>query len=366
MTKLQKKICVVGPCLTMGGMERASSVLANAFSRKGHSVMYLAIFRHPHFFTLDNDVLFDEPREGINETHLDFLYTIRRIRSKVKQFNPDAVVAYNKLYAALTVLALTGTGYPVFISERSSPLFQWRFPLNVFMRIVFLLVSPRGVVAQTTIAANYQRKYFRKRIPFRVIPNALRTISRSMTKRENWILAVGRLSDPLKGFDRLIPAFADIQNKQWKLVFAGPDERAPQLKQQVLNLHLQERVLFMGKIDDIDSMYSQAGIFVIPSRSEGYPNALAEAMAAGLPCISFDFIAGPRDMIQHGVNGVLVEDGNTDALTNAMNELIANDEMRSKLGHEAGKMQKHLDEIVIAEQWLEFMFPTSQDSLKAI
>lgn len=365
MNNLQKKICVVGPCLTMGGMERASSVLANAFSRKGYKVLYLAIFRHPHFFKLDEDVLLIEPPAGINETSLNFVYTIRRIRSTIRQFNPDSVVAYNKLYAALTVLALVGTGYPVFISERSSPLFQWRFPLNAFMRIVFTLIHPRGIIAQTSIAASYQQKYFDKRIPVRIIPNALRTISKPNVKRENWILAVGRLSDPLKGFDRLISAFANVQNKQWKLIFAGPDEHAPQLKKQVSDLHLRERIRFVGKVDNIDSMYAQAGMFVIPSRSEGYPNALAEAMAAGLPCISFDFVAGPSDMIRNGVNGILIEDGNITAMTRAMDSLIENAEMRDELGLKASELQNDLHEAVIADQWIDFMFSTKHVLSKA-
>lgn len=340
-------------------MERASSVLANALSRKGFKVMYLAIFRHPHFFELDHAIEFNEPEAGLNEKKLNFIYTINRIRKRVKNFNPDYVIVYNKLYAALTVLALVGTDIPIFISERSSPLYKWRFPLNVFMRVVFSLFHPSGVVAQTSIAAKFQRDYFSKNIPIQVIPNAVRSVNVYDKKRENWILAVGRLADPLKGFDRLVHAYSNIKNKHWKLFFAGPDDQAMNLKKLVADLSLTDRILFGGRIDNIDEIYSQSGIFVIPSRSEGYPNALAEAMVSGLPCISFDFVAGPRDMITHRVNGLLVTDGDIDGMTKAIDELIDNQDLRRVLSTNAIELQKRLEDWNIVDQWLNFMFSST-------
>ncbi|MCP5810117.1 hypothetical protein NL321_28635, partial [Klebsiella pneumoniae] len=81
-----------------------------------------------------------------------------------------------------------------------------------------------GLLAQTGIAADHQKKFYGD-IPSVVIPNALRHVTLyPEIEREKWVLAVGRFGDPLKGFDRLIIAYAKISNKDWKLVFAGGDE----------------------------------------------------------------------------------------------------------------------------------------------
>src|SRR5690606_12600763 len=146
-------------------------------------------------------------------------------------------------------------------------------------------------------------KYHRRSVLFKVIPNAVREIRKVEADKKNYILAMGRFNDSTKGFDRLIPAFAQSRAADWTLVFAGGDEDGASLKKQADELKIRDRVKFLGKVD-VDEILSESRIFVIPSRSEGFPNALCEAMAAGLPCIAFDFDAGPRDLIINNHNGI--------------------------------------------------------------
>jgi GalNAc-alpha-(1->4)-GalNAc-alpha-(1->3)-diNAcBac-PP-undecaprenol alpha-1,4-N-acetyl-D-galactosaminyltransferase len=347
------KVCVVGPCLTMGGMERASSTLANVFSRMEFDVLYLAIFKHPVFFKLDDRISFSEPTDGSNTNSLNLFRTVIRIRKEVKKFNPESVLAFNKLYAALTVLALAGTKYPVYISERSSPLYKWKASLRILMRVIFSVLPPTGVIAQTQQAAAYQRKYYNRSSSIHVIPNALRPINEYSISKEDVVIAVGRLNDRLKGFDRLIRSFALLKNKSWKLLFAGDTRGADHLKVIVEELNLSDRVIFYGKVSDIDRIYRMGKIFVIPSRSEGFPNALCEAMAAGLPCISYDFIAGPAEIIDPNINGVLVPEGDIKGLALAIDALIENPVMRDSLSREAVKIVHKLNETVIANEFLD-------------
>ncbi|MFK8009449.1 MAG: glycosyltransferase family 4 protein [Saprospiraceae bacterium] len=349
------KVCVVGPSLKMGGMERASANLANSIYKVGYEVTYLSFFNQEKFFQLDDGVKLIEPI-GFNSTSLSIFCTLKWIRKNIKELNPDSIIVFNKFYSALVLVALFGLKSKVFISERSSPLFKWNFKHETINRLIFWFFKPTGIIAQTSIAAQYQKEYYGKNIPIEVIPNALRPVLHFPNiQKEKIILAVGRLRDPLKGFDRLIEAFAKIKAKDWKLVFAGGDENGFDLKKQAKELRVLDRIGFLGQVRDLDPIYAKASIFVIPSRSEGFPNALCEAMAAGLPCIAFDFIAGPRDIITHEEDGIIVEDGNISKLAEAIDSLIENKEKRSILGENAEAIQERLSQNVIGKKMLSFV-----------
>lgn len=356
MSTALKSICIVGPSLKMGGMERASVNLANTLAKNGVRVTYIAFFRQTHFFQLHEKIMLHEP-SGFNETSLDIYRTIPWLRKTIKDTNPDKVLVFNKLYSAFTVLALIFTKYPVYISERSSPLYRWPRIQEWIARITFSLLKPRGILAQTNIAAQYQKKYYGDKVEIKVIPNAVRKIQYfPEIPREKIILAVGRLNDPLKGFDRLLQAFAKIDSSGWILQIAGGTlEEDPKLLEIYQKNNLQGRVQFLGKIAEMDRLYAKAGMFVIPSRSEGFPNALCEAMAAGVPCLSFDFIAGPRDIIQDGVDGFIVEDGNLDALGEKIIFLINEPEIRKTIGEKAVQNMKRFEAEKINHQIMDFL-----------
>jgi glycosyltransferase involved in cell wall biosynthesis len=338
----------------MGGMERAAVNTANGLNDSKIEIVFISLFKKEHFFSLDKDIKLVEP-DGFNANSLSFFKTIRWIRTIVKIEKPNKVLAFNKLYAALTAFAMIGLNIPFYISERSSPLFAWKQPLKTINRLAFWLKPPTGVIAQTSIAASYQKKYFKKS-KIKVIPNILRPITLyPEIERKNTILAVGRLGDHLKGFDLLIESFSFLKNKTWQLQIAGGDENGQEIKELATKLGIINRIKFLGKVKEIDKVYAYAGIFVIPSRSEGFPNALAEAMAAGCPCIAFDFIAGPRDMITSRQNGVIVENKNVKALAKEIDLLIDNPICRKELGTTAKKISNTLNKDKIAKEILRFL-----------
>ncbi|MCX8491691.1 MAG: glycosyltransferase [Cyclobacteriaceae bacterium] len=336
-------------------MERASVNLSNLFHSAGFQVAHVLILRKPHFFKLPDTIPLAEP-ENFNITHLSLIKTIWWLRKCIKRNEPSGVIVFSKLYASLVCLSLIFTRIPIILSERSSPLYPWPFKFRVLHRIAFRLKRPKGVICQTTIAKQYQQKYYSSKTYLTVIPNVLRDVRRcSEIKREQIVLAVGRFNEALKGFDRLVNSFARIRNKDWILVFAGGDENGEYLKKQAERLGILENVKFLGKVVEIDSVYASAGIFVIPSRSEGYPNALVEAMAAGLPCIAFDFIAGPRDIIQNNVNGIIVEDDNLDQMAEKIDYLIDNPGVREAMGVNACKISEELSEASIKQRYVDYI-----------
>ncbi len=357
------RVCIVGPSLKMGGIERASSTVANAMAAQGVDVRYIALFRQERFFTLDRRVEFTEPPAGLNETRLHLGRTLRWLRKMARESDPDSVLAFNYFYGAIVRLALAGLRCPVYVSDRSSPAYRWPRKAAWFSRAVYSLLPPAGLVAQTGVAAAHQLNRFGARTRVHVIPNALRPVERHDRARQKTVLAVGRLSDPLKGFDRLVEAFALLPDLGWELVFAGDGGGEADLRRQAEERGIGRRVRFLGKVADIDRVYAEAGIFVIPSRSEGFPNALCEAMAAGLPCVSFDFVAGPRDIITDGEDGYIVPDGDLNGLADRIRYLIERPDERERLGRNACAIAARLDMHKISRQYLDFILPSSAGHL---
>lgn len=349
-----EKLLIITPALTMGGMERASVNFANSIAKKGKEVYLVVVFKKNHFFEIDKRVKIIEP-ENFNISKLSIFKTIKFIRNSILEINPITTIVIGQFYGALTMLGAIGLKNNVYISERSSPLLKWPLRQRIVNRLSYWLKSPDGIIAQTNIAKSYQQKYYGKKVKIEVIPNPLRKIKLyPQIVRENNILAVGRFNDPLKGFDLLIESFALLKDTGWRLVFAGGDEEGEDLKKLADEYGVLDKIKFLGKVKNIDEVYARAGMLVMPSRSEGFPNALCEAMAAGLPVVSFDFVAGPRDIITHNVNGVIVENGNTKQLAFAIESLIENPLLRIELGEEAKKIKSKYDSDFICEQLLAF------------
>lgn len=353
MTK--KSIVIIGPSLKMGGIENSSVNIANSFIALNQKVTFIALFRQSHFFYLHPDIMFIEP-SGFNDKRLNLIKSLFWLRRTLKNQLPDSILVFNYFYGAIVRLSMITMPFPIFVSDRSSPLYVWPKGVAFFNHLVYRFLAPAGVIAQTELAAVSKKRFFGKRTRIGIIPNALREVQLyPEITRQMQILAVGRLNDHLKGFDRLIEAFAKIKNKKWKLAFAGGDVEGEALKKLARDLEIYTRIIFLGKLKEIDIAYASSGIFVIPSRSEGFPNALCEAMAAGLPCISFDFIAGPRDIIVDGYNGIIVENDNIQLLANKIDLLIENEEERNRLGQNAKKIRAKLNERKIGQEYLSFI-----------
>jgi glycosyltransferase involved in cell wall biosynthesis len=344
----------------MGGMERASCNLANLLQSHGCQVFYLAIFRQERFFSLDDGIIFDEPKDEVSSVKLRILPTILRIRKTISRFRPDAVIVFNNFYSAICLCSLYGLGQRIYISDRASPLYAWPKKIRLFNKAIFRLIPPAGVIAQTFVAAKYQRKLFRREIPICVIHNPIKSPRQIISEKKNHILAVGRLSDPLKGFDRLIRAFSMVRAENWKLIFAGgnPLQEGREIYELARSMEVHDKVVFLGKVEDMERVYSESKIFVIPSRSEGFPNALCEAMAAGLPCVSFDFVAGPNEIIVNNENGLLVPNHSVAALASAIQYLVDSELDRLRIGNNAKSIIEKLNFDAIGKQYLKFIFPT--------
>lgn len=166
------------------------------------------------------------------------------------------------------------------------------------------------------------------------------------------VIAVGRYVYQ-KGFDLLLQAWAKVEKQQndWELAIYGMGDRTP-YEQIIEKQHIdRNRCHLNGPTDDIKQEYLNSSLFVFSSRFEGFGMVLIEAMACGLPVISFDCPCGPKDIVSHQVDGFLVENGNVEKLAEQMIYLIQNNERRKTLSENAVKNVKRFRIEQIAQQW---------------
>jgi glycosyltransferase involved in cell wall biosynthesis len=166
------------------------------------------------------------------------------------------------------------------------------------------------------------------------------------------LLAVGRLSEE-KRFDLLIRVFASLAEKfpEWNLVLVGEGTEREPLERLINSLNLGERVRLVGRVGNISDWYRTADLFVLSSRFEGFPNALLESMAHGVAAVSVDCDTGPRDLIQHHHNGILVSPGDEDGLANALAQLMRDDALRRAYGVRASDVARRFSTEAVMRSW---------------
>lgn len=189
-----------------------------------------------------------------------------------------------------------------------------------------------------------------------VIPNAAMHVSKNYSDVTNKrVIAVGRL-DYQKGFDRLIEAWELIQRTgewtDWRLDIFGQGEWKDMLQQIIDERGLQHSVRINKPTKQIGEEYVKSSLLVMSSHYEGFPMVMIEAMACGLPVVSFDYKCGPKDIIQHGINGLLVPDGDIKALANDMRKVMADEAYRRMLSQNARKVVDTYSEEAVMKQWI--------------
>lgn len=351
------------PSLRAGGAERVASLLMNEWYEDKHYEIIACTFdpKKNDFYLLHKGIkrLTIEPLEAPQDLLGRLALITKRLivmRRLLKQTRPDVIVSFLDRPGLLSILASWGLGIPVIVSERTNPRFY--NDGNLYDKIKKKLFSWRGVfVAQTKEIASWASQFMSPEKIF-VIPNPVSPEfeRRIDVQREPIILSVGRLCME-KGFDMLIEAFAKIaaQYPQWKLIIVGGGEEEKRLRTLIVQHNLKTQVFLPGASSNTKEYLNRASIYVTSSRVEGFPNALLEAMAAGVPPISFDFSCGPRDIIDHQKNGLLVRANDIEKLAESMAYLIENGAMREILGQNAEKVREIYSLQNIAERWKDIL-----------
>ena len=327
------------------------------------TLLALAMPERSPFFSLSPGVKLRPIRSGQSKGNFlksagVSLGNLTKLREALMDINPDCLISFLDVNNILSILASRRLQTTVIVSERTNPYGILRLPRR--WELLRLLTYPfaDGLVVQTKHALSF----FSARVRARawVIPNPVLLPSleqgfsgkSDQAKPYRTVMGLGSLRDA-KGFDRLIEAFSRIasEHSEWHLFIHGEGPCRPRLERQVSRLGLTHRIHLPGITRDSYARLREADLFVLSSRSEGFPNALAEAMACGLPAISFDCHSGPRELIRDGVDGVLVRDGDISGLARQLDRLMGDPTERARLARKAPEVLERFSSQRVLAMW---------------
>lgn len=353
--------------LENGGAERVAANLANYWASIGWALTVVTVAaRTTDFYVLDpavGRVCLDlaDSRPSLLAGAARTLRRVRALRGVLRRVRPDA--ALSVMHTANVVLAAAAYGLPGLCTFGSEHNFPPKAPMGVLWETMRRHAYARlsAVVALTHECAQWLAAHTGARGPV-VIPNAVTLPLPVNTPRvdpdtccapgRRILLGVGRLSVE-KNFTTLVDTFAMLapRHADWDLVILGEGPARAALETQVRAAGLARRVFLPGAVGNPGEWYARASLYGMTSHFEGFPNTLVEAMAHGLPAVSFDCDTGPRDIIRHGIDGMLVPPGDTGLLGAALDRLMGDDVLRGELSMRATQVRERFSMPRIAGMW---------------
>ncbi len=348
-----------------GGVERIITKIMNDMVKRGHQVHLLTLDSRgaQAFYPLTNEIVWHQLDTGNpNQAASNHTRIIRalRIRNLVARVRPDVMIGFQDgPFMALSLYTLS-MGIPVIAAERNAPT-RFNHTNSGWKRRQLAFNSFRLAKSITVQFESYKKQYpeyLRNKIVH--IPNPVDLSPQiahpcqSINGRYQ-LLSVGRLSYQ-KNYETLITAFSQISNQfpDWDLVILGEGEERNKLEKLVANKNLSARIKMPGKTSETSKAYTAANLFCLPSLWEGFPNALAEAAAHGLPLIGFSECCGVNELIRENQTGSLAKgNSNSNSLSKALSNLMSDPQKRSVLGEKARNAMTSYTPDHVMDNWEE-------------
>jgi glycosyltransferase involved in cell wall biosynthesis len=355
------KLVLVINTLEKGGAERVLSSLGNSLSNRAYEVTIVCLNTAVPGYPITEKVkvvsLLDRKNKDTGFQRIRYAaLTGIRFSKFLRSAKPDFVISFMTSANLWTGTCCLLLNIPYAVSERTTPDHTLKCFNTLMKRFsYFIYKHSRAIVTPAKGIEDCMKSYpsFNRLNNYKVIRNPIfdfKTVHTGQVHSRNYILGVGRLS-VVKGFDLLIMAFNSLRHLDIDLLIVGEGAARQSLCKLISDLDLQGRVILTGAKDNLRSYYEQAEVFVLPSRNEGYPNALIEAMSLGCACVAFDCEFGPSEIIENKVNGVLIANQNIAMLSQGILKILNDPVYQHKLKNRARLIRQNNDLEVISSQW---------------
>lgn len=335
---MKNKYLFVIPTLSNGGAERVISVLSSELSIIGKDVSVVVYYRCLDEYRVNRKVrIISMCEDKESYSTLKFFGKIKKLRSILKSEAPDYVIPFMYRVALITAIAALFIRTNVIHSIRINPYVAPASRFNRYIRDT-LVYQAKCTFVQNEQQRQYFKEKARKKIHvlYNPISDDMFDVVPNYNNGKYVVCSVGRLESQ-KNFKLLIDSFSFAFPKvsDAVLYIYGEGSCRKELEQYIREKKLQNRVFLKGRTTNIIHVYQNSDLFVLSSDFEGMPNALLEAMACGLPCISTDCPTGPSDLIESGENGLLVPVHDAKEMSGAMQSMYSNLQNAHQIGLKA-------------------------------
>jgi len=348
--------------LGKGGAERVINLLSNSFCLE-NDVMIVTNIKTVPEYNFDDRIIIKSLVKNSN----NFLRKFRRIsilillklRKITLTYKPDVIISFlpepSFRILLLKKLSKKIKDIPIIVSVRNDP--NREYNNQIFFYIMKKLYPYAN---QLVLQTEDSKKYFIEKIGYNgvVIPNPVADVfltERYDGNREKRIVAVGRL-EPQKNYKNMIDAFEIVSKKHDDYTFEifGDGYLKSELQDYINSKRLHNKIFLMGKTDNVKKAIYKATVFVMSSDYEGMPNSLLEAACLGIPCVSTDCpCGGPREILENGKSGILVEINNSQKLAEGIIKIVENEKIANKFGINTNKNQINYKTDLIVSKWFE-------------
>jgi glycosyltransferase involved in cell wall biosynthesis len=345
-----------------GGLERVLSVKASYLAEHYNYEVSILSLNDNHlnsFYTFsDNIEMLSIPVAGNPIQYL--LSYIKGIQETVKNVKPDVILVCDDGLKGFFIPQLLKNKIPIIYERHVSKEIEMNDSFPVWKKGLIqlkwqLMEHLAPSFAKFVVLTRGNTEEWKSLKNLKVIPNPLSFYPQeSSTLQNKKVIAVGKQGYQ-KGYDRLLKAWKTVNERHpdWQLEIYGTTAPEFKLEEQAKNLNIDKSVFFFPPEKEIQSKYLEASIYVMSSRFEGFGMVLIEAMACGVPCVSFDCNYGPSDIIENEVDGFVVQNGDCDSLANRIYNLISNETLRGDMGTKAKENVKRFLPEAIVQQWDE-------------
>lgn len=338
---------------TVGGVERVLSLIANELSKK-YDVEIISLYKtaeKPYFYINENIKISNVLSNKVHNPKTHIFYLIHNVKKILKNYKTDYFVATGMVNVPLTIFMRKQAKYIAWehgntfgIGEGKMPYLGRKLAAKYADKIIVLTKRDMGKNIKTFKTANKITQIYNP------IENV--ELSKEYNIESKKIVSSGRLC-PQKGFDMLIDVAKKVFEKhpdwEWHIYGEGPDRKM--LEQMIEEKKLQKNVKLMGRTDKMNEKYKEYAIFVMTSRFEGFAMVNIEAHYAKLPIVSFNCNCGPDEIIQDGVNGYLVDCFDIDKMSEKINYLIENSDVRIEMSQKTSLDKEKLEMKNIINEW---------------
>lgn len=348
-----------------GGIQRLTASLANSFSKCENVDVHIinsGIKNGKERFELDNRItniyMGIEPKNllglTIFEKLIDNFNTFIKIKRFFKKYEFDdgenIVIALGHSQSCLLPFIIPNKKNIKKIGSQHNPI-SYNLIYSIIRKISLKRLD-KYILLNETMQEDFLKHYnFGNTC---IIENPNQINGKKSDLNNKIVIAVGRMTEQ-KNFETLINMWSDIKEKNinWTLRIIGDGPLREELLNQIKKLNLEDVIELKSFNSNIENEYYKADILAMTSIYEGFGLVLVEAQSCGLPTIAFDCPTGPRNIINEGIDGYLIENGDAKQFIKKLDDLMNNSEMKFKMGKNAIENSKRFDIEIITEKWIK-------------